>query len=63
MLQRPCGEGGTGPVGSVITTGNIDAHIMQLRTDMLRYKEQHGPVIERLRVQRSEPEKAISSEQ
>lgn len=54
MLQHPCDEGNAGPVGSVITTGNIDAHIMRSRTDMLRYKEQHGPVIERLRALRFE---------
>jgi len=46
MLQRPCDEGNVDPVGTLITTGNIDAHIMRLRTDMLHYKEQHKPAIE-----------------
>lgn len=48
MLQRACGEGNVRPVGSVITTGNIDTHIVRLRTDMLRYKDRHSPIIERL---------------
>jgi hypothetical protein len=49
MLQRPCDEGNADPLGAVITTGNIDAHNMHSRTEILRYKEQHRPVIERLR--------------
>jgi hypothetical protein len=52
MLQRTCGEGDVSPVGSLITTGNIDAHISRLRTDMLHYKEQYVQVVERLRVLR-----------
>jgi hypothetical protein len=50
MLQRTCEEGTASPAGSLITTENIDAHIIRLRTDMLRYKEQHVQVVERLRV-------------
>ena len=52
MLQSTCDEGTASPAGSLITTGNIDAHIIRLRTDMLRYKEQHVQVVERLRVLR-----------
>jgi hypothetical protein len=54
MLQRACDEGNVRPAGSVITTGNIEAHITRLRTEMLHYKDRHGPVIERLRGLRSE---------
>ena len=50
MLQRTCEEENISPVGTVVTIGNIEAHILRLRTDMLRYKEQHGPAIERLGV-------------
>jgi hypothetical protein len=52
MLQRTCEEGNASPAGSLITTGNIDAHISRLRTDMLHYKEQYVQVVERLRVLR-----------
>ncbi len=52
MLQRTCGEGDVSPVGSLITTGNIDAHISRLRTDMLHYKEQYVQAVERLKVLR-----------
>lgn len=52
MLQRTCEEGYASPAGTLITTGNIDAHIIRLRTDMMRYKEQYVQVVERLRVLR-----------
>lgn len=54
MLQLPCNEGNADPVGTVITTGNIETHNMHSRTDMLHYKEQYGSITERLRALRFE---------
>ena len=48
MLQRLCEEGIAGPVFSVITTENVDAHITRSCTDMLYFKEQYCPVAARL---------------
>jgi hypothetical protein len=50
VLPRLCDEGNADPEGTVITTGNIYVHNMHSRTETCRYKEQYGPVIERLKV-------------
>lgn len=51
ILQRPCDEGNVNPAGILLNTENIDAHLMRLRKDMMRYKEEHGSEIENYRVQ------------
>jgi len=61
MLRRSCDEGNVGLVGSALKAGNVDTRIRQSHTDLLRYKERHAPVIERLRALRFNKSQAVSS--
>ena len=42
MLRAHCDGDTIGPIGTLITHGNIDAHLGRSRTDMQRYRQQHG---------------------
>jgi hypothetical protein len=48
MLRRYCDIDNTSPVGILLTAENIDSHLMLLRNDMVRYKQEFGSDIERL---------------
>ncbi len=49
ILKRTCGNGGSEPVGNLLSDKNIDDHLNSLRQSMVHYKERHIDTIEQMR--------------